>query len=123
MSIVKEFKEFAFKGNVIDLAVAVIIGGAFGKIISSLVEDVITPLLLNPALKAAGAENIAKLSWNGVMYGNFLSAIINFLCVAMVLFWLIKGANKIQKPAEAPAPAGPTQEELLADIRELLRNK
>ena len=123
MSIVKEFKEFAFKGNVIDLAVAVIIGGAFGKIISSLVEDVITPLLLNPALKAAGAENIAKLSWNGVMYGNFLSAIINFLCVAMVLFWLIKGANKIQKPAEAPAPAGPTQEELLADIRQLLRNK
>lgn len=122
MGFVKEFKEFAFKGNVMDLAVGVIIGAAFGKIVSSLVEDVITPLLLNPALKAAGAEDIAKLSWNGVMYGNFLSAVISFLCIAMVLFWLIKGANKMQKPEEA-APAGPTQEELLAEIRDLLRNK
>ncbi len=97
MGFVKEFKEFAFKGNVLDLAVGVIIGAAFGKIVSSLVEDVITPLILNPALKAAGAENIAKLTWNGVAYGNFLSAIISFLCIAMVLFWIIKGANKIKK--------------------------
>ena len=124
MGIIQEFKEFAFKGNVIDLAVGVIIGGAFGKIVSSLVEDVITPLLLNPALEAAGAEDIAKLTWNGVTYGNFLSAVISFLCIAMVLFWLIKGANKITKPKEEEAaPAGPTQEELLAEIRDLLKKQ
>ncbi len=123
MGMIKEFKEFAFKGNVIDLAVGVIIGAAFGKIVSSLVEDVITPLLLTPALKAAGAEDIAKLSWNGVAYGNFLSAVISFLCIAFVLFWLIKMANKVnKKPVEAPA--GPSNEEvLLTEIRDLLKNK
>ncbi|UJF29043.1 large conductance mechanosensitive channel protein MscL [Kaistella sp. 97-N-M2] len=123
MGLVKEFKDFAFKGNVMDLAVAVIIGAAFGKIVTSLVEDVITPLLLNPALKAAGAENIAKLTWNGVAYGNFLSAVISFLCIALVLFWVIKAANRINKPAEV-APAGPTKEEvLLTEIRDLLKTK
>lgn len=123
MGLVKEFKDFAFKGNVMDLAVAVIIGAAFGKIVTSLVEDVITPLLLNPALKAAGAENIARLTWNGVAYGNFLSAVISFLCIALVLFWVIKAANRINKPAEV-APAGPTKEEvLLTEIRDLLKTK
>jgi len=123
MGFVKEFKEFAFKGNVIDLAVGVIIGAAFGKIVTSLVEDVITPLLLNPALKAAGAENITKLSWHGVTYGNFLSAVISFLCIALVLFWLIKGANKLMKKEEA-APAGPTDDQkLLMEIRDILKNK
>ncbi|WP_374463802.1 large conductance mechanosensitive channel protein MscL [Chryseobacterium sp.] len=123
MGFVKEFKEFAFKGNVIDLAVGVIIGAAFGKIVSSLVEDVITPLILNPALKAAGAENIAKLTWNGVAYGNFLSAVISFLCIAMVLFWIIKLANKVNKK-EDPAPAGPTEDQkLLTEIRDLLKSR
>ncbi|ALR29919.1 mechanosensitive ion channel protein MscL [Chryseobacterium sp. IHB B 17019] len=123
MGLVKEFKEFAFKGNVLDLAVGVIIGGAFGKIVSSLVEDVITPLLLNPALKAAGAENISKLSWHGVTYGNFLSAVISFFCIAIVLFWIIKGANNIIKKDKA-APAGPTEEQkLLMEIRDILKNK
>ncbi|SDQ05385.1 large conductance mechanosensitive channel [Chryseobacterium soldanellicola] len=123
MGFLKDFKEFAFKGNVIDLAVGVIIGGAFGKIVSSLVADVITPLLLNPALKAAGAEDITKLSWHGVAYGNFLSAVISFLCIAMVLFWIIKGANKISRK-EVPAPAGPTEDQkLLMEIRDLLKNK
>ena len=123
MGLIQEFKTFAFKGNVIDLAVGVIIGAAFGKIVSSLVEDVITPLLLNPMLEAVGAENIAQLSWNGVKYGNFLSAVISFLCIAMVLFWLIKGANKLNKPVEE-VPAGPSNEEvLLAEIRDLLKNK
>lgn len=123
MGFIKEFKEFAFKGNVMDLAVGVIIGAAFGKIVSSLVEDVITPLLLNPALKAAGAENIAKLSWNGVAYGNFLSAIISFLCIAFVLFWLIKMANKVNRPAEE-APAEPSSTDvLLTEIRDELRRK
>ncbi|MBE2273665.1 MAG: large conductance mechanosensitive channel protein MscL [Flavobacteriales bacterium] len=123
MGFVKEFKEFAFKGNVIDLAVGVIIGAAFGKIVTSLVEDVITPLLLNPTLKAAGAENIAKLTWNGVAYGNFLSAIISFLCIAMVLFWLIKGANKMKKE-EPVADAGPSSTDaLLMEIRDELKKK
>ncbi|SFI74337.1 large conductance mechanosensitive channel [Kaistella treverensis] len=123
MGIVQEFKEFAFKGNVVDLAVAVIIGGAFGKIITSFVDDVITPLLLNPALEAANLKNISELTWNGVKYGNFLSAIISFLIIAMVLFMLIKAVNKVNKPA-VEAPAGPSNEEvLLAEIRDLLKNK
>ncbi|KIA83086.1 mechanosensitive ion channel protein MscL [Kaistella solincola] len=123
MGIVQEFKEFAFKGNVVDLAVAVIIGGAFGKIITSFVDDVITPLLLNPALEAANLKNISELTWNGVKYGNFLSAIISFLIIAMVLFMLIKAVNKVNKPA-IEAPAGPSNEEvLLAEIRDLLKNK
>lgn len=124
MGFVSEFKAFAFKGNVLDLAVGVIIGAAFGKIVSSLVEDVITPLLLNPALKAAGAENIATLTWNGVKYGNFLSAVISFLCIAMVLFWIIKGANKLSRKEEVAAPAGPTEDQkLLMEIRDLLKSK
>ncbi|KEY20225.1 large conductance mechanosensitive channel protein MscL [Kaistella antarctica] len=124
MGIVQDFKEFALKGNVIDLAVAVIIGAAFGKIVSSLVEDVITPLLLNPALKAAGAENISKLAWNGVTYGNFLSAVISFLCIAIVLFIIIRAASKLKKPVPVvEVVAGPTQEELLAEIRDLLKNR
>ena len=121
MGLVQEFKDFAFKGNVVDLAVAVIIGAAFGKIITSFVDDVITPLLLNPALKAAGAENIAQLTWNGVKYGNFLSAILSFIVIAVVLFMVIKAVNKVSKPAVV-APAGPTKEEvLLTEIRDLLK--
>lgn len=123
MSFVKEFKEFAFKGNVIDLAVGVIIGAAFGKIVNSLVEDVITPLLLNPALKQLGADNIAQLSWNGVKYGNFLSAVLSFIMIALVLFMLIKAANKMRKPVEA-APAGPSNEEqLLMEIRDAIKQR
>ncbi|WP_312820701.1 large conductance mechanosensitive channel protein MscL [Kaistella carnis] len=123
MGLVQEFKDFAFKGNVVDLAVAVIIGGAFGKIVSSFVDDVITPLLLNPALKVAGAENIAQLTWNGVQYGNFLSAVLSFLVIALVLFMVIKAVNKVNKPKEV-APAGPTDDQvLLTEIRDLLKNK
>ncbi|RKW05503.1 MAG: large conductance mechanosensitive channel protein MscL [Capnocytophaga sp.] len=123
MGFLKEFKEFAVKGNVVDLAIGVIIGGAFGAIVSSLVGDVITPLLLTPAFKATGAENLQDLVWNGVAYGKFLAAVINFLCVAFVLFMLVKGINSLKKKEEpAPeAPAGPTQEELLAEIRDLLK--
>lgn len=122
----KEFKEFIFRGNVVDLAVAVIIGGAFGAIVSSLVADVITPLLLNPALEAAGAKDIADLKWGSVAYGKFLSATISFVVIAFVLFLILKGMNKAMKLKKeeeaAPAPpAGPTQEELLAEIRDLLK--
>ena len=124
MGFVKEFKEFAFKGNVMDLAVGVIIGAAFGQIVSSLVEDVITPLLLNPALKAVGAENIASLSWNGVKYGNFLSAVISFLCIAFVLFMIIKAANKMKTEEPEAPPAEPSSTDLLlTEIRDELRKK
>lgn len=118
----KELKDFLFRGNIIDLAVAVIIGGAFGAIITSFVNDVITPLVLNPALKAAKVENIAQLAWNGVKYGSFLSAIINFLIVGATLFFVVKAAEKAM-PKKEEAPAGPSQEELLVEIRDLLKNK
>jgi len=124
MGMLSEFKEFAMKGNVVDLAVAVVIGGAFGKIISSLIDDVITPLLLKPALEAANLEKIQDLTiLGGVKYGMFLSAVINFIIIAFVLFLIIKGMNAAKKKKEeAPAaPAGPTQEELLTQIRDLLK--
>src|SRR5690606_41816971 len=95
MGMVKEFKEFAFKGNVIDLAVGVIIGAAFGAIISSAVDDVITPLILTPVMEASGVENLALLEWNGVKYGNFLSAIIKLYMILFVLFFCIRLVNKI----------------------------
>ena len=81
---IKELKDFLFRGNILDLAVAVILGAAFNAIITSLVGDIITPLILNPALKAAGVEKIADLAWNGVAYGSFLSAVLNFLIVGTV---------------------------------------
>ena len=87
MGLIKEFKDFAIKGNVVDLAVAVIIGGAFGKIVSSFIDDIITPLLLKPALDAAHLTNISELTLFGtVKYGNFLSSVISFIIVAFVLF-------------------------------------
>ena len=107
---------------------AVIFGAAFNAIITSLVGDIITPLILNPALKAAGVEKIADLAWNGVAYGSFLSAVLNFLIVGTTLFFIVKAANKamsLSKKEEEAAdePAGPSQEELLAEIRDLLANK
>lgn len=126
MGMVSEFKAFAMKGNVVDLAIGVIIGGAFGKIISSLIEDVITPLLLKPALSAANLSRIEELTvFGGVKYGMFISAVINFIIIAFVLFLIIKGINATKKKEEvAPtAPAGPTQEELLIQIRDLLKNR
>ncbi len=127
MSMMKDFKEFAMKGNVVDLAIGVIIGGAFGKIVSSFIDDVITPLLLKPALDAAHLTKLEELTIFGtVKYGNFLSAVINFVIVAFVLFLLIKGMNAAKKK-EAAAPAAPAappaQEKLLAEIRDLLKNK
>lgn len=123
MGFLKEFKEFISKGNVIDLAVAVVIGAAFGAIISSLVEDVITPLLLNPALKAANADDLAKLTWGAVKYGNFLAAIIKFIIISLVLFGIIKTMNAInKKKEETPPPAGPSStDQLLMEIRDALK--
>lgn len=125
MGFFSEFKAFAMKGNVVDLAVAVIIGAAFGKIVSSFIEDVITPLVLKPALDAAHLSKIEDLTaFGGVKYGMFLSAVINFIIVAFVLFLIIKGLNSLKKKEEpAPnQPAAPTQEELLTQIRDLLKN-
>ncbi|MCW3094203.1 MAG: mscL [Ferruginibacter sp.] len=124
MGFVKEFKEFVMKGNVLDLAVAVVIGAAFSTIISSLVEDVITPLLLTPALRAAHVENLDKLTWGTVKYGNFLAAVLKFLVVALVLFSVIKTMNSFSRKKEAvpPAPPAPSSTDLLLmEIRDSLR--
>jgi large conductance mechanosensitive channel len=122
MALLREFKEFINKGNVIDLAVAVIIGAAFAAIISSLVDDVVTPLLLKPALDAAGVEDLNKLTWGTVKYGNFLAAIIKFLIIAFILFMIIRTMNSMKRKKEEPvAPTSPKytlQEKLLMEIRD-----
>lgn len=121
----KEFKAFAMRGNVIDLAVGVIIGGAFGAIVSSFINDVITPLLLKPALEAANLTKLEDLTvFGAVKYGMFLSAVINFVIIAFVLFLIIKGINSTKKKEEAApaAPAAPPADiQLLTEIRDLLK--
>ena len=121
---ISEFKAFAMKGNVVDLAIGVIIGGAFGKIVNSLIEDVITPLVLKPALSAANLSKIEELTvFGGVKYGMFVSAVINFIIIAFVLFMIIKGINAAKKKEDLATakPASLTQEELLTQIRDLLK--
>jgi large conductance mechanosensitive channel len=122
----KEFKTFIMRGNVIDLAVAVIIGGAFSAIVGSLITDIITPLLLQPAMSALGVTELEKIAWNGVKYGKFIAAVINFLVTAFIIFMMIKAMNKImKKKEEEPAPSAPLaptkDQELLAEIRDLLK--
>lgn len=121
MGFMKEFKAFAIKGNVVDLAIGVVIGAAFGKIVNSLIEDVITPLILNPVMEAAHAKDLAEyVIFGNVKAGNFLAAIINFVVVALVLFLVIKAINRM-KAKEVKPPAEPTKEEvLLTEIRDLL---
>jgi large conductance mechanosensitive channel len=141
MGFIKEFKEFAMRGNVMDMAVGVIIGGAFGKIVSSLVNDVIMP----PIGWLIGGINFTDLSVKlpvnpltpdqdpvTINYGAFLQTTLDFLIVAFCIFLLIKGINRLsnlkKKEEEAAAPApeapkGPTQEELLTEIRDLLKQK
>lgn len=132
----KEFKEFAMKGNVIDLAVAVIIGGAFGKIVTSFVNDILMPPLglflgnvdfkdLKLVMKE-GAEGVAAVTWN---YGMFIQNIIDFLIIAFAIFMMIKMLTRAQQlkarepePEPEPAPPEPSNEEkLLAEIRDLLK--
>ena len=127
--LVSEFKEFIMKGNVLDMAVGVIIGGAFGSIVSSLVDDVIGPIIG----LIVGGLNFSELSFGigdaQIMIGNFIQAIINFLIVALVIFAIVKAVNKARslvekKEEEAPEePAGPTTEELLGDILAELKKK
>lgn len=130
MKLAKEFKEFAMKGNVIDMAVGIIIGTAFGKIVTSLVEDLIMP----PIGHIIGGVNFSDLSVHLgtdpmgkeviLKYGNFLQITFQFLIVAFVLFMLIRTLNKLKKPsAAAPPPAPARQEVLLEEIRDLLARK
>jgi len=136
----KEFKEFAMKGNVMDMAIGVVIGGAFGKIVSSLVADIIMPLIgaitgglsftdwkwtiIAEQLNEAGevVKPALCLTW-----GNFVQVIFDFIIIALSIFLVIKAINKMKKeepkPEEPATPAGPTQEELLSEIRDLLKNK
>lgn len=121
----KEFKTFAMRGNVVDLAVGVIIGAAFGTIVNSFIADVITPLLLKPALEAAQLSKLEDLTILGaVKYGKFLSATINFIIVSFVLFLIVKGINATKKKEEAkPATIAevPADIKLLTEIRDLLK--
>jgi len=141
MGFIKEFKEFALRGNVIDLAVGVIIGGAFGKIVDSLVNDLIMPVasavigtrdfsnlyvVLRGTVPAgtslAEARKIADTSI--FAYGNFVTIAINFLLLALVIFLFVKGINSLKRKEKAAAPKTPTAEEtLLTEIRDLLKNK
>lgn len=122
----KEFKAFILRGNVIDLAVGIIIGGAFSSIVNSLVADIITPILLQPALKAAGAENMASWQPGGLLIGKFVAAVISFVVIAFVLFMIIRLMNTARRKQEAvpAAPAPPPEDiKLLTEIRDLLKNK
>lgn len=126
MSMMKEFKEFAMKGNVLDLAVAVVIGGAFGAIVSSLVGDIIMPLVgvLTGGIDfSAMALNVGNAN---VAYGKFIQAIVLFLIIAFALFMVVKSANamkkkEVEKPAAPPPPS--KEEVLLTEIRDALRSR
>jgi len=131
MSLAKEFKEFAMKGNVIDMAVGVVVGAAFGKIIASIVDDIIMPplglliggvhfsdLAVSLGMSADGKSEVL------LKYGNFLQMVFQFLIVALVLFMVIRTLNKLKRPdSVAPAPTAPRQEVLLEEIRDLLAKK
>lgn len=132
MSISKEFKDFIAQGNVVDLAVGVVIGGAFGKIVDSFVKDLVMPVVgvltggldmssMKIVLKAA--DEVAKKPEVAIAYGNFINTIISFVIIAFAVFMMIKAVNKIRKPAAvADAPTPPT-EVLLGEIRDLLARK
>ena len=141
MGFIKEFKEFAMKGNVMDMAVGVIIGGAFGKIVTTLVNDVLMPIIslctggidftnlfvnLSDDTKYATLAAAQEAGASVFAYGSFIQNIIDFIIIAFCIFLMIKGMNKLNRKKEEPepeAPAGPTQEELLAEIRDLLKTK
>lgn len=121
MAMFKEFKDFILRGNVIDLAVAVVIGAAFTAIISSLVDNIITPLLLAPALKAANLQDIEKLAWGAVKYGLFLSAVIKFVIIAFILFIVVKAMKSLERKTVPPAKEISTTDKLLMEIRDSLK--
>ena len=123
----EEFKAFALRGNVMDLAVGVIIGGAFGAITTSLIDDLLMPLI---GMIAGGIDlgGLAVTVGGATLaYGSFIAAVVNFLLIALVVFFLVKAVNALTKKKEAEAPAVPpapsAEEKLLAEIRDLLREK
>ena len=126
MSLIKEFKEFAFKGNVLDMAVGVIIGTAFGKIVTSLVNDIIMPLcsLLLNNIKFTDLKIMLKGD-SAVMIGNFIQSFVDFVIIALSIFMFVKMINSFKKKEEAKPeePKGPTSEELLTEIRDLLKKE
>jgi large conductance mechanosensitive channel len=129
MSFASEFKEFAMKGSVIDLAVGVVIGAAFGKIVASLVGDVIMPAL-SPLLGSVNFTDLAvQIATNAagkpvlLKYGSFLQTIFEFIIIALSIFVVIKGINKLKRPAPAAAPPPPRTEVLLQEIRDLLAKR
>jgi large conductance mechanosensitive channel len=140
MGFIKEFKEFAMKGNVMDMAVGVIIGGAFGKIVTSLVGDILMPIIsvatggidftnlfvnLSDDVKYKTLAEAQEAGASVFAYGQFIQNIFDFIIIAFCIFLMIKAMNKMKKEEEPTpeAPKGPTQEELLAEIRDLLKNK
>ena len=140
MGFIQEFKEFAMKGNVMDMAVGVIIGGAFGKIVTSLVNDVLMPVIsvatggidfinlfvnLSDDAKYKTLAEAQEAGASVFAYGQFIQNIFDFIIIAFCIFLMIKAMNKMKKKEEpAPeAPKGPTQEELLTEIRDLLKTK
>ena len=124
MKILKEFKEFAFKGNVLDMAVGVVIGTAFGKIVTSVVNDIIMPIVgMITAGKNLTAITIPLIGDSAIMIGNFIQSLIDFLIIASSIFMFVKLINNMKKKEEPKpeAPKGPTTEELLSEIRDLLK--
>ena len=133
-----EFKEFAVRGNVLDMAIGVVIGGAFGKITTSLVNDIIMPFI---SLLTGGidfsqwkwvlktADEVNEVAEVAVTFGNLIAVLLDFIIIAFVMFLVVKGMNKMKKQKEAAAeeapaaPAGPTTEELLVEIRDLLKDR
>jgi large conductance mechanosensitive channel len=124
MTILREFREFAVKGNIVDLAVAVIIGGAFGKIVSSLVEDIVMP-----AVGALGRVDFKSLAIQvgeaKILYGKFIQSCVDFVLIAIAIFVMVKIINELRRRDEHKAPAAPPprQEQLLEEIRDLLKKK
>ena len=131
MKIFNEFKEFISRGNVIDMAVGIVVGGAFTSIVNSLVNDILTPVINMLTGKADVSDLSVQIGSATLNYGLFIQAIINFLIIAIAVFALVKAVNTVRnlsvlkkkEEEEAAAPAGPTQEELLAEIRDLLKAK
>jgi large conductance mechanosensitive channel len=121
---ISKFKSFLMRGNVIDLAVGVIIGSAFGAIVNSLIENIITPILLNPSLKAAGVASIEEWKPGGILLGKFIASVLSFVVIAFVLFLIIQAMEKMSKQKEAaPAASAAPSEEilLLREIRDSLK--
>lgn len=140
MGFISEFKEFAMKGNLVDMAIAFVMGGAFGKVVTAFVEKMFAPVIgiimggidlndkkfivkdgIAEVKDAAGTVVTPAVAEVAIEWGAFLTALIDFIIVAFVMFMIIKAMNKMKKPEPAPAPSGPTQEELLGEIRDLLK--